>query len=102
MTGNTELREEAASLLDADYIQRNNRRIFKDDNDHQDALLDSLMHLFQRQIEEEVRECRLRVIDKVFELSPKESFNNWKPTDAFRFYERLKAYESELKEERLK
>lgn len=42
-------------------------------------------------------EAGLKTIDKVFELSPKGSFANWKPMDAWHFYERLKAYERELK-----
>lgn len=45
------------------------------------------------------QEATLNAINKVFTLSPKGSFNNWKPTDAWRFYERLKAYEREVKGE---
>lgn len=41
-------------------------------------------------------EQRIKTIDDVFSLSPKGLFNNWKPMDAFRFYERLKAYEKDL------
>jgi hypothetical protein len=41
-------------------------------------------------------QAQLQAIDKVFQMSPGKSFNQWKPTDAFRFYERLKAYEQEL------
>jgi hypothetical protein len=43
------------------------------------------------------REARLDTIDKVFELSPKGSFANWKPMDAWHFYERLKDYEKQVK-----
>jgi hypothetical protein len=43
-----------------------------------------------------VEEAQLQVIDKIFELSPKEKFEDWKPKDAFAFYERLKAYEAQL------
>lgn len=41
-------------------------------------------------------EARLATIDAVFELSPTKTFEHWKPSDALRFYERLKEYEKKI------
>lgn len=43
--------------------------------------------------------ARIDSINQVFEMFPSKSFNLWKPIDAFRFYERLKTYEQQLKAE---
>ena len=40
--------------------------------------------------------ARVDTINKVYELSPTQAFEHWKPKDALAFYERLKAYEAEL------
>lgn len=47
-------------------------------------------------LQDEILKARLQTIDEIFELSPKVSFQNWKPTDAFHFYERLRDYEKRL------
>lgn len=49
-----------------------------------------------RSIERARVEGQLKTVDDVFALSPKGSFNNWKPMDAWKFYERLKDYEKQL------
>jgi hypothetical protein len=60
------------------------------------AILDDIIPAVQSFYEQRERTVKLDIINKVFELSPKEKFIDWKPGDAFAFYERLKAFEDEL------
>lgn len=50
----------------------------------------------KRRLQSLIDAARKEVIDHVYKLSPKAQFKDWKPQDAFVFYERLKAYEQEL------
>lgn len=43
-----------------------------------------------------VLEGQQRTVGAVFDMSPKAKFIDWKPQDAFAFFERLKAYEAAL------
>lgn len=47
-------------------------------------------------IEAREREAEKRLLDKIFELSPTKNFEHWRPQDALKFYERLKALEQHL------
>lgn len=62
-----------------------------------EAKQDELIAEAKRRLQALIDAARQDTIDKVFELSPKALFKDWKPQDAFAFYERLKAYEQELK-----
>lgn len=55
--------------------------------------------LVKQHITQADQAAELRAIDTVFELSPTGSFQNWKPLDAFKFYERLKDYERQLRQQ---
>ncbi len=59
-------------------------------------VLDQTLSIIQAFCEQREREIRLDTIDKVYELSPTKKFEDWKPHEAFTFYERLKAYEAEI------
>jgi hypothetical protein len=61
--------------------------------------MNAALQLLKPKLAQREQAARLEAIDKVFEFSPHKSFNQWKPTDAFRFYERLKAYEQDLKKQ---
>lgn len=65
--------------------------------DGRKADLDYMMDIIAGHTEEAVALAQLKTIDDVFRMSSKKKFIEWKPQDAFMFYERLKAYERELK-----
>ena len=41
----------------------------------------------------------IEAIDHIYELSPTKNYEHWKPQDALAIYERLKAYEAELRKQ---
>jgi hypothetical protein len=54
---------------------------------------------FAALIAKECQKARIEVIEKIYELSPKAKFGDWKPKDALMFYERFRAYEQQLTKE---
>jgi hypothetical protein len=66
------------------------------DFDEANTLSNNYQTRFKAAIQNLMVQERLEAVDKIFELSPKQTFEHWKPTDALQFYERLKDYEEQL------
>jgi hypothetical protein len=57
----------------------------------------NLLSLHQAALHQAQEAARIETIDKVYELSPTATFDKWSPHEALAFYERLKAYETQLR-----